>query len=105
MDIRPSDGNDPAVLGDSVATGATGATGETPFRIARRGSRSAAAAATLSEQAMREVELRFRSGSCSVAGFINSALAADPHTFDKVTFRRSGFRKRYAGDSGCIGRC
>lgn len=56
----------------------------TPFRIARKGSRSAAAAATLADQAMRNVEEKYRSNACSVTGFIHSALAADPHQFDKV---------------------
>lgn len=48
-------------------------------------------AAVVVGQAMAAVEQRFRTGTCSVSGFIASALAADVRNFDKVSFKVDSF--------------
>src|SRR5690606_22152672 len=47
-------------------------------------SKIAARATVAVQQAMAAVERRFRSNSCTVQGFVGSAMAADVRNFDKV---------------------
>jgi hypothetical protein len=70
-----------------------GATGIRGFRIhgTVKAARIADQAAAAVHQAMAVVEQRFRTDSCTVGGFIASALAADVRNFDKVNFPRCVF--------------